>query len=64
MHIIRQWCLLSALAAVLTGTSMAQPVAANIDAARVGQPITKLIFGGFMEPATTQIGRASCRERV
>ncbi len=31
------------------------PVAATIDATRVGPPITKLVFGGFMEPATTSV---------
>jgi len=43
------------LVAVLAGTAAAQPVAATIDATRTGQPITKLVFGGFMEPATTQV---------
>jgi len=33
----------------------AQPVTATIDATRTGQPITRLMFGGFMEPATTQV---------
>jgi alpha-L-arabinofuranosidase len=33
----------------------AQPVGATIDATRTGQPITKLIFGGFMEPAATGV---------
>lgn len=28
-----------------------EPVAVTINAARTGQPITKLIFGGLMEPA-------------
>jgi alpha-L-arabinofuranosidase len=51
----RQWFLMLSLAAVLTGTSAPQPVAATIDATRTGQPITKLMFGGFMEPATTQV---------
>ena len=30
-------------------------VAVNIDAAKTGAPITRLIFGGFMEPATTGV---------
>ena len=55
MHSVRQWFLISALVAVLAGAAAAQPVAAAIDATRTGQPITKLIFGGFMEPATTQV---------
>jgi alpha-N-arabinofuranosidase len=48
----RQWFV---LAAVLVRTSAAQPVAVTIDATRTGEPITKLMFGGFMEPATTQV---------
>ncbi len=55
MHSSRLWLLMSTLVMVLTGTSVAQPVAATIDATRRGQPITKLMFGGFMEPATTQV---------
>jgi alpha-N-arabinofuranosidase len=43
------------LAAALVRTAAAQPVAVTIDATRTGQPITKLMFGGFMEPATTQV---------
>lgn len=35
--------------------SSAQPVSVTIDATRTGWPITRLIFGGFMEPATTQV---------
>ncbi len=31
------------------------PVTATIDATRVGPPITRLVFGGFMEPATTSV---------
>jgi alpha-N-arabinofuranosidase len=55
MHSFKQWVLLSALILLLRGTAAAQPVAATIDAARVGPPITKLAFGGFMEPATTGV---------
>ena len=44
-----------ALIAVLAGPAAAQPVAVTIDASRTGQPITNLMFGGFMEPATTQV---------
>ena len=43
------------LMARLAGTAAAQPVAATIDATRTGPPITKLVFGGFMEPATTRV---------
>src|ERR1035438_4155622 len=51
----RHWFLLTALAAVLAGTAAAQPVTAGIDATRTAQPIAKLVFGGFMEPATTRV---------
>jgi alpha-N-arabinofuranosidase len=47
--------LLPALIASLTGTASAQTVTATIDASRTGQPITELVFGGFMEPATTGV---------
>jgi len=36
-------------------SALAQPVAVNIDATRPGHPISKWVFGGFMEPATTQV---------
>ena len=55
MHVSRQWLVLSTLVAVLAAASAAQPVAATIDATRTGPPITTLMFGGFMEPATTQV---------
>jgi len=55
MHTNRQWLLILTLTAILSSAAAAQPVAAGIDAARTGQPITKLIFGGFMEPATTGV---------
>jgi alpha-L-arabinofuranosidase len=51
----RQWFPILTLVAVLTGTAAAEPVAATIDATRTAQPITKLVFGGFMEPATTRV---------
>jgi alpha-L-arabinofuranosidase len=55
MHYSRLLCFLSQLILVTGGTAAAQPVAATIDATRTGQPITRLIFGGFMEPATTGV---------
>jgi alpha-L-arabinofuranosidase len=45
----------SMLAILLSATAVAQPVTATIDASHSGQPITRLIFGGFMEPATTGV---------
>lgn len=45
----------SFLMVCLAGAAAAQPVTASIDARRVGPPITPLVFGGFMEPATTRV---------
>lgn len=50
-----QWLLLSSLAVAAPGLAHAQTVVARIDAARAGQPISRLVFGGFMEPATTRV---------
>jgi alpha-L-arabinofuranosidase len=44
-----------ALVAVFAPLSVAQPVAVTIDATRAEGTITRLMFGGFMEPATTQV---------
>jgi hypothetical protein len=46
---------LHVLAAGGAGAATAQPVAVTIDAARTAPPITPLVFGGFMEPATTRV---------
>jgi alpha-N-arabinofuranosidase len=43
------------LMAFLAAAAAAQPVTATIDASRTGPPITPLVFGGFMEPATTGV---------
>ena len=70
MHSLRRWVLLPASMLLLAGTIVAQGpstppglalskveglVTATIDATRVGPPITPLVFGGFMEPATTSV---------
>jgi alpha-N-arabinofuranosidase len=55
MHRCRPWFVWSIPIAFLAGTAAAQPVAATIDATRTEPPITKLVFGGFMEPATTRV---------
>ncbi len=39
----------------LAMTADGQPVTVTIDAAQTGRPITPLVFGGFMEPATTRV---------
>ena len=53
MRSCRLWFLLPTLVFVLAGTAAAQPVAVSIDATKVAPPISKWVFGGFMEPATT-----------
>jgi hypothetical protein len=55
MHYTRLFFFLSQVILVIAGTAAAQPVAATIDATRTGPPIARLIFGGFMEPATTGV---------
>ena len=45
-------CLFAA-ALILAGVVAAQTVTVNIDASRTAAPITRLVFGGFIEPATT-----------
>ena len=45
----------STLIVLLAGAAAAEPVAARLDASRTGPPITPLVFGGFMEPATTRV---------
>jgi len=55
MHSCWRWVLLSTLIVLLAGTAAAQGVAATIDTTRTGPSITKLVFGGFMEPATTGV---------
>ena len=53
MHSCRRGILASLLMIVLAGTAAAQPVAVSIDATKVAPPISRWVFGGFMEPATT-----------
>jgi len=55
MHGSRQPFAVLVLGAWIAAAAAAQPVSVTIDATRAGQPITKLMFGGFMEPATTQV---------
>ena len=47
--------LLAGAALSSAGPAAAQAVVAAIDATRTAAPITKLVFGGFMEPATTRV---------
>ncbi len=44
-----------ALAVCVPSLASTQPVAVTIDATRTGPPVTTLVFGGFMEPATTGV---------
>ncbi len=55
MHTRRHWLFLLMLVAILTGIAVAESVVANIDTTKTAQPISKLVFGGFMEPATTRV---------
>ena len=55
MHRRGPWFVSFILSILLAGAAAASPVAATIDATRTGPPITKLVFGGFMEPATTRV---------
>jgi alpha-L-arabinofuranosidase len=50
-----QWFLIPTAIVISAITAASQPVTAGIDATQTGKPITKLIFGGFMEPATTNV---------
>jgi alpha-N-arabinofuranosidase len=55
MHRWRPSVVSFASALLLAGAAEAEPVAAIVDATRTGPPITPLVFGGFMEPATTRV---------
>src|SRR5512139_324559 len=50
----RQWSAWSLSFFLATGVA-AEPVAVRIDAAREAPAISPLVFGGFMEPATTRV---------
>ncbi len=62
------------LAASVAGTAMMQPgmaafaapagnIEATIDASKIGEPVTPLIFGGYMEPATTRVWAEMLNDR-
>jgi alpha-N-arabinofuranosidase len=55
MRIGGRWVLIPLLVVALAGTASAQPVTTTIDATRTAPSITKWVFGGFMEPATTGV---------
>jgi len=55
MRLPTRLMLLAALVVCLAGTAAAQPVAVSIDATKVAPPVSRLVFGGFMEPATTGV---------
>src|ERR1022692_3801343 len=53
---LSKWCMSAMLAMAFAGTAVAQPIMATIRTdQQTATPITKLIFGGFMEPATTRV---------
>lgn len=45
--------LMPVVLALVATAAPAQPVATSIDVSKTGRPITRWMFGGFMEPATT-----------
>ncbi len=62
------------LAASVAGAAMMQPgmaafaapagnIEAMIDAGKIGEPVTPLIFGGYMEPATTRVWAEMLNDR-
>jgi alpha-L-arabinofuranosidase len=55
MRTSKRLVLISTAILVLAQMAAAQAVEATVDATKTGQPITKLMFGGFMEPATTGV---------
>ena len=53
---LSNWSLSAMLAMSFAGMAAAQPVTATVHAnQQTAAPITRLIFGGFMEPATTRV---------
>ena len=55
MRYDRMIFLIIAIGILFSAATGAEPVTATIDASRPGAPVTPLIFGGFMEPATTGV---------
>lgn len=49
------WIASLAMTMAVVRTAAAQPVVVRIDATRTATPISRLVFGGFMEPATTRV---------
>ena len=55
MSRLRQWSAWSLAVLLAASAAAAQPVAVRIDAARQSAAVSPLVFGGFMEPATTRV---------
>jgi alpha-L-arabinofuranosidase len=55
MRLLPRPIVVAAVVACLGGTAAAQSVAVSIDATKVAPPVSRLVFGGFMEPATTGV---------
>jgi alpha-N-arabinofuranosidase len=55
MRLSSRLTLFAAFVVCLAGRAAAQPVAVSIDATKVAPPVSRLVFGGFMEPATTGV---------
>ncbi len=51
----RQWSAWSLSLLLAAGAAAAEPVAVRVDAGRTAPAISPLVFGGFMEPATTRV---------
>lgn len=63
MNAKKMWIPLVMLVVPLAGIAAADSVLANIEAAKTAQPISKLVFGGFMEPATTRVWAEMLNDR-
>ncbi|NWF85024.1 MAG: alpha-N-arabinofuranosidase [Bryobacteraceae bacterium] len=55
MMSVRMKFAVAVLAAWMPAAAAAPPVEVTIDAALRAEPISRLVFGGFMEPATTRV---------
>ena len=58
------WLLAPGLVLLGTKGAQGQRVTALIDARKTGDPIPKISYGGFMEPATTQVWAEMLSDRA
>ena len=52
---MKYYTIAAALGLVACGLHAQNNVVVTVDAGKTGAPITRLMFGGFMEPATTRV---------